>query len=295
MGQFRKCSCKENMDLAEYYTSVFYQAVPAVSSVCTKQLNAQNNNTTYKTEPRLCEDRDSSSYPCHSDEHCSTYLNYPDQLSFQSYQNQTSSSFNSYSNQHSPSSSSYPSQHSPSSNSYPSQHSSSSNSYPSQHSPSFNEYPTQCSPSSSSYPNQHSPSSIIYSSQQSPHYPSQHSPGSDYGSLSDSPVPEEQLSPSINDSTLQSYSDVSSSIKKKSRNSSTKSSKVPKIPALEVLQKRRLAANGRERKRMTSINQGFDRLRKVLPGFKDRDLSKFESLQMATSYILELAEILKSQ
>ena len=44
---------------------------------------------------------------------------------------------------------------------------------------------------------------------------------------------------------------------------------------------------------MNNINGAFDRLRKVLPGVKDRDLSKFESLQMAQQYILELMEILQ--
>ena len=40
--------------------------------------------------------------------------------------------------------------------------------------------------------------------------------------------------------------------------------------------------------------QGFDRLRTVLPGLgPERQLSKYETLQMAQSYIGELAELLK--
>ena len=39
---------------------------------------------------------------------------------------------------------------------------------------------------------------------------------------------------------------------------------------------------------------GFDRLRTVLPGLgPERQLSKYETLQMAQSYISELTELLK--
>ena len=284
------------MDLAEYYTSVFHQAAPfglhqLPSIVTQKEIEHGSNNNNKFIETQLL--------PMH--DYQSSYFDYQQQLSPSSknhpnQHNQHSPSYSIYSNkQHSPSCTSYPDQPSPVCTDYLTHHSQPSATYPSHQSPCSNDHLNQHAPFPTSYLHQHSPSSILYSSQQSPHYPSQHSPRSDYGSLSDSPVHEEALSPSSADSTQQHYSDVSPSIKQKSRNSSTKSSKVPKIPALEVLQKRRLAANGRERKRMTSINEGFDRLRKVLPGFKDRDLSKFESLQMATSYILELAEILKSQ
>ena len=60
-----------------------------------------------------------------------------------------------------------------------------------------------------------------------------------------------------------------------------------------VMKKRRLAANARERRRMDMLNKGFDRLRTVLPGLgPERQLSKYETLQMAQSYISELQELL---
>ena len=61
-----------------------------------------------------------------------------------------------------------------------------------------------------------------------------------------------------------------------------------------VMKKRRLAANARERRRMDLLNQGFDRLRGVLPGLgADNQLSKYETLQMAQEYIRELTQLLK--
>ena len=60
-----------------------------------------------------------------------------------------------------------------------------------------------------------------------------------------------------------------------------------------VMKKRRLAANARERRRMDMLNKGFDRLRTVLPGLgPERQLSKYETLQMAQSYISELQDLL---
>ena len=60
-----------------------------------------------------------------------------------------------------------------------------------------------------------------------------------------------------------------------------------------VMKKRRLAANARERRRMDLLNQGFDRLRGVLPGLgDDNQLSKYETLQMAQEYIRELTQLL---
>ena len=60
-----------------------------------------------------------------------------------------------------------------------------------------------------------------------------------------------------------------------------------------VMKKRRLAANARERRRMDLLNQGFDRLRGVLPGLgADNQLSKYETLQMAQEYIRELTQLL---
>ena len=62
-----------------------------------------------------------------------------------------------------------------------------------------------------------------------------------------------------------------------------------------VMKKRRLAANARERRRMDLLNQGFDRLRNVLPGLgPETQLSKYETLQMAQEYINQLTQVLES-
>lgn len=67
-----------------------------------------------------------------------------------------------------------------------------------------------------------------------------------------------------------------------------------KKPQKEVVKKRRVAANARERRRMNSLNVAFDQLREVVPAFSnDRKLSKYETLQMAQSYINALNELLK--
>ena len=66
-----------------------------------------------------------------------------------------------------------------------------------------------------------------------------------------------------------------------------------KSPPKDVLRKRRLAANERERRRMLSLNVAFDRLRQVVPGLGgDQQLSKYDTLQMAQSYIKALQDIL---
>lgn len=61
-----------------------------------------------------------------------------------------------------------------------------------------------------------------------------------------------------------------------------------------VLKKRRLAANARERRRMNGLNEAFDKLRDVVPPMGDEHkLSKFETLQMAQSYIRALCDLLE--
>ena len=56
---------------------------------------------------------------------------------------------------------------------------------------------------------------------------------------------------------------------------------------------RRLAANARERRRMNNLNVAFDRLRDVIPSIgEDKQLSKYETLQMAQSYIAALMDLL---
>lgn len=61
-----------------------------------------------------------------------------------------------------------------------------------------------------------------------------------------------------------------------------------------MARKRRLAANARERRRMNGLNEAFDRLREAIPTSVDDDhkLSKFETLQMAQSYISALCKLL---
>ncbi|CAG5125262.1 unnamed protein product [Candidula unifasciata] len=62
----------------------------------------------------------------------------------------------------------------------------------------------------------------------------------------------------------------------------------------EVVVHRRSSANARERRRMQSMNAAFDRLRGVIPSFGgNRKLSKYETLQMAQSYITALQDVLK--
>ncbi len=57
---------------------------------------------------------------------------------------------------------------------------------------------------------------------------------------------------------------------------------------------RRVAANARERRRMNGLNDAFERLREVVPNLgSDHNLSKFETLQMAQTYIGALSNLLK--
>jgi len=64
-------------------------------------------------------------------------------------------------------------------------------------------------------------------------------------------------------------------------------------PPPAVARKRRLAANARERRRMNGLNTAFDRLRGVIPSLgAEHRLSKFETLQMAQTYIAALCDLL---
>lgn len=61
-----------------------------------------------------------------------------------------------------------------------------------------------------------------------------------------------------------------------------------------VLKKRRLAANARERRRMNGLNEAFDKLRDVVaPVGDEHKLSKYETLQMAQSYIRAMCDLLE--
>lgn len=65
-------------------------------------------------------------------------------------------------------------------------------------------------------------------------------------------------------------------------------------PSPSVLRRRRLAANARERRRMNGLNEAFDRLRQAIPSLDaDHKLSKFETLQMAQTYISALNDLLQ--
>ncbi|CAL4176083.1 unnamed protein product [Meganyctiphanes norvegica] len=68
----------------------------------------------------------------------------------------------------------------------------------------------------------------------------------------------------------------------------------PRVVGHDVLKKRRVAANARERRRMNGLNDAYERLREVVPQLgNDRKLSKFETLQMAKTYISALGELLR--
>lgn len=77
------------------------------------------------------------------------------------------------------------------------------------------------------------------------------------------------------------------------RKPSSNNNQTPSAVANVVMKKRRLAANARERRRMNGLNEAFDKLRDVVPALgADHKLSKFETLQMAQTYIAALCELL---
>ncbi len=80
------------------------------------------------------------------------------------------------------------------------------------------------------------------------------------------------------------------------KKSSTSIIKPPATSILHIEKTRRTAANARERRRMNGLNTAFDRLRTVLPSSmfqQQRRFSKYETLQMAQSYIAALQSILR--
>jgi hypothetical protein len=83
--------------------------------------------------------------------------------------------------------------------------------------------------------------------------------------------------------------------KKKSSTSVSKRTTTSSLIA-HIEKTRRNAANARERRRMNGLNTAFDRLRTVLPSSmfqQQRRFSKYETLQMAQSYIAALQSILR--
>lgn len=110
-----------------------------------------------------------------------------------------------------------------------------------------------------------------------------------YTSLSSSPVNSIHCHPH---SPSDSKEIDSKKCKASRKRSSSRSSKDAPVN-VATMKKRRLAANARERRRMNSLNVAFDRLRQVVPGIgADRKLSKYETLQMAQSYINALRDLL---
>lgn len=78
------------------------------------------------------------------------------------------------------------------------------------------------------------------------------------------------------------------------RGSTTKNTKSLQQPNQIVMKKRRMAANARERRRMNGLNDAFDRLREVVPSLgEEHKLSKFETLQMAQTYITAMCDLLE--
>lgn len=97
-----------------------------------------------------------------------------------------------------------------------------------------------------------------------------------------------------NQSSNHSGSDSESTLPRSTSRSSNGQKRQLKEVAPQVMKKRRLAANARERRRMNNLNSAFDRLRDVVPALgNDRQLSKYETLQMAQSYITALCELLQ--
>lgn len=88
-------------------------------------------------------------------------------------------------------------------------------------------------------------------------------------------------------------SHASGNPRRRRRNSAPSSTE--RTPPPQVVKKRRLAANARERRRMSGLNEAFDRLREVIPCIGiEHKLSKFETLQMAQTYIHSLRDLLSS-
>ncbi|CAJ0581026.1 unnamed protein product, partial [Mesorhabditis spiculigera] len=69
----------------------------------------------------------------------------------------------------------------------------------------------------------------------------------------------------------------------------------PIVTRKKISVKRRMAANDRERKRMKSINRGFEHLRHHLPETPfEKKLSKVDTLREAITYIQALHELLEA-
>ncbi len=70
----------------------------------------------------------------------------------------------------------------------------------------------------------------------------------------------------------------------------------PKLLTAEEKRQKRVDANDRERQRMGQLNTAFNQLRHVLPRHgNDRELSKFETIQIAKNYIRALNGMLEEE
>lgn len=97
----------------------------------------------------------------------------------------------------------------------------------------------------------------------------------------------------INSFCEDSQLDASKISSGKGRRSSRSKTSSPTLSPT-ILKKRRMAANARERRRMNGLNEAFDRLREVVPTpDTDQKMSKYETLQMAQTYILGLCDLLE--
>lgn len=102
--------------------------------------------------------------------------------------------------------------------------------------------------------------------------------------------------PAIIEPQMQMVQKTIAPVSKPAAISQRKGKNSPAVPKVgkEVMKKRRLAANARERRRMNSLNDAYEKLRDVLPNFgPDKKLSKYETLQMAQTYMNTLKELLK--
>lgn len=151
------------------------------------------------------------------------------------------------------------------------------------------EYSTDTSEKDDSCPN--TPTSLVFQLD-SPFHRSISSPSNDCSNMSvtkpNGNNPNHSSSSRKRNEGNENKTTITTTTKIRRKTSQTKTI-VPQV----VMRKRRVAANARERRRMHSLNSAFDRLRQVVPSIgDDRKLSKFETLQMAQSYILALSDLL---
>ncbi|CAF0927156.1 unnamed protein product [Didymodactylos carnosus] len=117
-----------------------------------------------------------------------------------------------------------------------------------------------------------------------------------YHSLTQCPVEKKVKLANSHKKRQKLNNDKNSTVKKKCYVNNTPTNRKKCTSAVQVERKRRVAANARERRRMSGLNLAFDELRTVLPSSicKSKRFSKYETLQMALSYIMALRDILEN-